>query len=82
MAQIHGLELFPGAGATGTLPTDEYVWLPGHFCFQRTLLSLPQLPPGVAGSPVLSTLEWHWPQLCSAGETQAGQRQEPVTSEE
>lgn len=82
MAQIHGLELFPGSGATGTLPTDKCVWHPVHFRFHRTLLSLPQLPPGVAGSPVLSTLEWHWLQLCSAGETQASQREEPVASEE
>lgn len=82
MAQIHALELFPGAGATGTLLTRECIWHPGHFCFQRTLLSLPQLPPRVAGSPVLSTLEWHWLQLCSAGEAEAGQREKPVTSEE
>lgn len=48
MAQMPGLELFPGAGAAGigeerdwgrdhALPTHESSWHPGHFRFQRKL---------------------------------------------
>lgn len=53
--------------APGTLATSVFIGL----------FSSPQLPPGVEGSPVLSTLEWHWLQLCSTREIQVGQREGP-----
>ena len=80
-------EYMMGAGkerdrARSRPPHSQVRPAPWPLPFHRTLLPWPQLPPGAAGSPVPSTLEWHWLRLCSAGETRVGQQEEPAALQE